>query len=98
MARLQEILDSGAMRSAGLEVVLQSDRTDAELAFDGPASPEVLEAWRGRLERMKFPAEYFGDALPARAAAFLECLRSPAHETTSRLKLVVGRQLGASEA
>mmetsp|Transcript_6709 Transcript_6709/g.27355 ORF Transcript_6709/g.27355 Transcript_6709/m.27355 type:complete len:329 (-) Transcript_6709:1265-2251(-) len=87
-----------AMRSAGLEVVLQSDWTDAELAFDGPASPEVLEAWRGRLERMKFPAEYFGDALPARAAAFLECLRSPEHRTSSRLKLVVGRRRGASKA
>ena len=37
---------------AGLEILDEFSVPDAELSFSGPALPEVVEAWRNRLQRM----------------------------------------------
>ena len=66
---------------------------DAEFALDGPASAQILEAWEGRLQRMKFPKEYFGaERLQHLQAEFLQCLASSEHRSTTRLTLIIARK------
>ncbi len=41
------------LTQAGLKVIhVNNDVSDAELNFDGAASPEVQFSWRARFERM----------------------------------------------
>lgn len=71
-----------AQRGWGIEV----DRTleDDEFCFDGPASTEVLEAWRKRLDFMmpRF-LERFGNDAEGFDSAFLQCLASDEHRSHS---------------
>lgn len=46
---------------AGLVVVSSFTVPDAELSFDGAASPEVVLAWRNRLDGMKLLQDFCGD-------------------------------------
>lgn len=84
-----------AMHDAGFQVEHASDFEDAEFAFDGAALPQILRAWNERFARMQIlrPGAFFeAEELEARKQAFLECLASPAHRTTSRVRLVIGRR------
>lgn len=87
---------ASAARSAGLEVVHEGELADAEFAFRGPASPEVLEAWAQRLDRMRGPKAYFGVDMPALREAWLECLASPEHRSGCRVVFVLARTGGAA--
>ena len=53
---------------------------------------EPMPCWPRRFGRMKMPQQHFGDALEARKRAFLDCLASPEHTTTSQPRLVIGRK------
>ena len=78
-------------RQAGFEVVLEKDLQDDELSFDGPAPPEVVEAWRQRLQRMAGAKAFFGHRFPDFARRFVETLQSPRHVCGARVVLVVAR-------
>lgn len=81
------------LEGAGLEVVESTRWPDAELAFQGPATPEVLDAWQRRFERMPAFRRRLGDAaFPKVRDDFLACLAAPDHATDSAVVMVVGRK------
>ena len=61
------------------------DLEDRELAFDGPASPEVVDAWRNRLDRMKLLQDFCGPDFERLREEFLGCLAHPGHRSTARV-------------
>jgi SAM-dependent methyltransferase len=78
---------------AGLTVVEASRWPDPELAFQGPAPPDILDAWRQRLARMPALRADLGDARFARCRdAFLACLSSPDHTCDAAVVLVIARR------
>lgn len=70
---------------AGLTVSKELTLADRELAFDGPAAPEVLEAWRARLERMTLLQGFCGPDFDRVRDDLLACLARPNHRATARV-------------
>lgn len=60
-----------------------------ELSFQGPARPEVVEAWRARLERMKLLRDLAGPDFPALRDDFLTCLQRADHRATATVSFVL---------
>jgi hypothetical protein len=90
--RLQHNYDSNAgckipdifQQSTSFDLLDAQHWSDPEFAFDGPASPRVIEAWRQRLARMMFPKLFFGqDKLQRLQKELLDCLASPEHISTT---------------
>jgi hypothetical protein len=52
---------------------------DRELAFDGPASPEVLHAWCGPFSRIVGLKTFLGSDLADFTDGFIGALQSPQH-------------------
>jgi SAM-dependent methyltransferase len=78
---------------AGLTLVAESRWSDPELAFQGPAPPEVVDAWRRRFDRMPTLRADLGDARFARCRdAFLECLSAPDHACDAAVVMVIARK------
>ena len=73
------------LERAGLTVRVELALADAELAGDGPAPPEVLDAWRTRFERMQLLRRHCGDEVERVCAAFLACLGDPRHRAAARV-------------
>lgn len=81
------------LQGAGLEIIERTTWPDAELAFQGPARAEVLEAWHRRFDRMPAFRRWLGDAAFARVRdAFLACLAAPDHTTDSAVVMVIARK------
>jgi len=70
---------------AGLRVTRTLTPADRELAFDGPALPEVAVAWAQRFERMKLLHEFCGAEYPAVRDDFLTCLGRADHHARARV-------------
>lgn len=84
------------LQDAGLEVVERTTWPDAELAFQGPAAPEVLDAWRRRFERMPAFRRWLGDVRFARVRdEFLACLAATDHATDAAVVMVIARKPAA---
>ena len=79
-------------RGAGLTVVHEGTLPDDELAFEGPAAAEVLEAWRARMARMRGAQAFFGERWGAIEAGLLAAMASPAHRVTARVVMVVAQR------
>ena len=73
------------LESAGFRVSAELELADQELAFEGPASPDVLAAWQGRLERMRLLKVFCGAEFEAVKEEFLACLVSPDHRSQARV-------------
>jgi len=80
-----------AMREARLTLLHSGTLPDAELAFSGAASTEILNAWRERLARMQGITSYFGPRREALIQALLASLSSPEHRSLCRVRFAVGR-------
>jgi trans-aconitate methyltransferase len=79
--------------AAGLEAVQSSNWADAELAFQGPAAPDVLEAWRRRFARLTGMREFLGQArFVASREALLHSLSAPDHEAEASVVMVLARK------
>jgi SAM-dependent methyltransferase len=76
---------TGHLGQAGLTVVQALTPSDQELAFDGPALPEVVEAWSRRLERMKLLHDFCGAEYPGVRDELLACLRRPDHRSLAKV-------------
>lgn len=63
---------------------------DRELAFHGPAEPEILQAWRNRLGRMGGLQQFIGSGFPDFSTEFLTCLQTPTHRSHCRVLCAVG--------
>jgi len=80
-----------AMLAAGLTVIHEGTLDDDELAFDGPAPRDVIDAWRARFARMHGMQAHFGARFADVERALLDSLASPAHRSLCRVVLVVAR-------
>jgi SAM-dependent methyltransferase len=81
-----------AARAVGLDVVYEGTLPDDELAFDGAAAPDVLQAWRERLQRIPGLKTFMHERFDDYARTFLATLASPDHRSTARVCWVVARR------
>jgi len=84
---------SAHLSAAGFQVEKELILPDRELSFAGAASPEVLEAWSGRLARMRLLQEWAQRDYPALQEELLRCLSSPVHRSGCRVHFCVARRL-----
>jgi SAM-dependent methyltransferase len=83
---------AAAARAVGLEILHEGILEDDELSFAGPAPPDVLEAWRERLERMGGLRGFLGSRFGAFEEAFVATLASERHSSLARVFFVVARK------
>ena len=62
---------------------------DRELSFQGPADPEVVDAWRARLDRMRLLRELCGTEFESLREAFLGCLAHAGHSSGAKVYFVL---------
>jgi len=58
---------------------------DEELSFNGPGKPDVISAWRHRLERMSLLRTFCGSKFAELREEFLGCLSRTYHVSTTRV-------------
>ncbi|MDX1996635.1 MAG: class I SAM-dependent methyltransferase [Thermoanaerobaculia bacterium] len=58
---------------------------DQELSFDGPARPEVVEAWGARLDRMRLLRDFCGSDFEPVREEFLGCLLRADHRSLAKV-------------
>jgi SAM-dependent methyltransferase len=73
------------LERAGFTVEKELSIADDELAFQGPARPEIVDAWRERFARMKKLAEFCGSDFAALRDEFLHCLTLTEHRSSARV-------------
>ena len=73
----------GLLEASGFRVRRELVLEDRELAFQGIAAPDVLEAWRNRLARMPALQDYCGERFVALRDDFLACLARPDHRSSA---------------
>jgi len=77
------------LTASGFEVTKALVLGDQELAFDGPALPAVLDAWRRRFDRMAGLRQYCGPAFEGVRDEFLACLALHTHRAHARVHCAV---------
>ena len=75
----------GCLEQAAFAVSQTLILEDLELSFTGPASPEVLEAWRARFHRMKQLRDFCAPSFDQVKEEFLGCLSSADHRSTAKV-------------
>jgi SAM-dependent methyltransferase len=73
------------LERAGFTVSRNLVLEDQELAFAGPARPEVLDAWRTRLDRMMLLRDLCGAKFEDVREGFLGCLARADHRSIARV-------------
>ncbi len=81
---------------AGLLVARSFTLPDAELSFDGPASPEVVLAWSNRFDAMKLLQDFCGDEFAGVRDEFLAAISLPNHSSTAKVCCVVATTTDAA--
>jgi SAM-dependent methyltransferase len=76
----------GHLERAGFAVTKELTLADRELAFDGPADPEVVDAWRFRLDGMKLLRDFCGPDFEALRDDFLGCLTRADHRSLATVR------------
>lgn len=77
------------LERSGFRVTRTMTLEDRELAFAGPAGPEVLEAWRRRLDRMTLLHDFCGREFGALRDDFLGCLARPDHRSLATVRCCI---------
>jgi SAM-dependent methyltransferase len=80
----------GYLELAGFNVYTELTLVDLELSFDGPAGPEVIEAWRDRFKRMKLLREFCGQGIDQVEDEFLNCLTRADHRALAKVYCCTG--------
>lgn len=62
---------------------------DQELSFDGPARPDVVDAWRTRLDRMTLLQDFCGPDFEKVREEFLSCLMSASHRSVAKVSCCI---------
>lgn len=65
---------------------------DQELAFDGPAQPAVVEAWRKRFDRMTLLRRFCGEEFEHVREEFLGCLSRADHRSLAKVYCCIARK------
>jgi SAM-dependent methyltransferase len=76
----------GHLERAGFTVTKELTLADRELSFDGPADPEVVEAWRVRLEGMTLLRDFCGPDFEALRDDLLGCLARADHRSRATVR------------
>lgn len=63
---------------------------DEELSFDGPARPDVIEAWKSRFARMGGLKAFLGEKRADFELEFLRCLSSEDHRSRCSVVCCIG--------
>lgn len=74
-----------SLEACGFTVGRTMTLEDRELSFAGPAPPEILEAWAGRLDRLKPLQELCGERFADVRAELLRCLARPDHRSAAKV-------------
>jgi SAM-dependent methyltransferase len=77
------------LEAAGFALAVELELEDQELAFQGPAAPAVVDAWRARFARMHAFQEFCGPRFTAARDDFLACLARADHRATARVHCCV---------
>jgi len=77
------------LHRAGFTVGKTLQLDDREFAGTGPLPPDVLAAWRERLERMRVLHAFCGGEYPAVRDDLLACLVHPAHRSSATVRFVL---------
>jgi SAM-dependent methyltransferase len=85
------------LESAGFAILSSGTIGDEELAFEGPARPEVIEGWRARLDRMKLLQEQCGARFESVRGDFLAALSRPDHRSLAKVHYCIARKHGDEE-
>lgn len=85
------------LEECGFELLCERDLADEELAFAGPATAEVLEAWQSRFARLVGLKAFAGARFDAVRDEFLSCLEHAEHRAQTRVRMCVARA-GAESA
>jgi SAM-dependent methyltransferase len=80
------------LEEAGFSVTRELTLPDGELSFDGPAVPEVVEAWRSRLARMTALREFCGAGFERLREEFLRCLARDDHASRAAVRFCLARR------
>lgn len=81
---------SDGLERAGFSVSKSLILEDQELSFSGPASPEVLDAWRARFHRMQLLRDFCGPRIDQVQEEFLGCLMRADHRSTAKVYCCLG--------
>lgn len=85
----------GHVRSAGFEVIKVLTLPDTELSGQGPATPEVVQAWRERFARLGSLHRFLGPTSSDVVEAFLDCLSRSDHRSSTTVRCCIARAGGA---
>lgn len=77
---------------AGFRVERELELEDREFRAAGALAPEVVAAWRARLERMRLLHEHCGPEWAAVESELLSALASPEHTSRARVVFVLARR------
>jgi hypothetical protein len=80
------------MERQGLTILEERRLDDRELSFQGRAEPEVLQAWRDRLARMKALKHFSAFRAPGFEQEFLDALSREDHVSRCRVLALVAQR------
>jgi hypothetical protein len=86
------------LERSGFQVSSVLTVVDQELSFDGPAQPEVVEAWRKRLDRMTLLRSFCGEDFENVREEFLCCLSRADHRSLAKVYCCIARKCGPDKA
>lgn len=76
----------------GLTVVQELALPDSELSFSGPAAPDVVDAWRRRLDGMHLLWSYCGSEFESVRDDFLNCLSRSDHVCSATVRCCIAEK------
>lgn len=86
------------LERSGLRVSKVLTFEDQELSFDGPAAPDVLNAWRTRFARMKLLRDFCGPCIDRIEKEFLGCLMRADHRSLAKVYCCIANKSDARES
>lgn len=84
----------GCLAQAGFAMSRRLTLPDQELSFQGAATPEVVEAWRRRLQRMPGLRVFCASEFASVQEEFLSCLSRPDHVSTAKVICCLAVKIG----
>lgn len=82
------------LERSGFTVAEELAIEDPELSFDGPARPEVVEAWQARFDRMTLLRDFCGPDFEEVREELLGCLARPDHRSTATIYCCIATRKG----
>jgi hypothetical protein len=80
----------GFLENAGFKIIHEEDKQDDELSFEGAASPNIIEAWQNRFDRMFKFREHTGEELFQQIRQeFINCLKNKNHISKTLVKYLI---------